>query len=301
VKAPAPAKVITIFSTKGGIGKTTIATNLGTALGFDEDNKVCILDLDLQFGDVALFLNVVPKATIADLVKYVDNLDGGVLASYMTAYKDNVKVLAAPSRPEQADGISAAQVASIIKELQYNFDYIIIDTAPLFNDITFGVLDLSDLVMIATSQDLPTLKNVKLCLEILESLNYPAEKIKVLLNRANSLGGLNIKDSEELLRRQFLALLPSDGKTVVTAVNQGVPFVTGSPETAVAQNLLRLANYVISGDEAYITTANKPQARKGIIKKAAQLFSRGGSGSEKKVSLKESSEETLDRSIWSLS
>ncbi|VBB05772.1 Hypothetical protein LUCI_0983, partial [Lucifera butyrica] len=144
-------------------------------------------------------------------------------------------------------------------------------------------------------------KNVKLCLEILESLNYPAEKIKVLLNRANSLGGLNIKDSEELLRRQFLALLPSDGKTVVTAVNQGVPFVTGSPETAVAQNLLRLANYVISGDEAYITTANKPQARKGIIKKAAQLFSRGGSGSEKKVSLKESSEETLDRSIWSLS
>lgn len=304
VQAPAKllalGKVISIFSTKGGIGKTTIATNLGAALGMDEGNRICLLDVDLQFGDVALFLNIVPKATIADLVKDIENLDAGVLEQYMTPYSNNVKVLAAPARPEQADGISAVHLATIIKELQYHYDYIIIDTAPAFNDIVFNILDASNMIIVATSQDLPTLKNVKLCLEILDSLNYPAEKVKIVLNRANSLGGMNIQDSEALLKRKFLSFMPSDGRTVVTAVNQGVPFVINNPDAAIAQSVFKLANYIISGDEEYITSpAKKPSGSgKGIISKASQFFTGGG---DKKRKLKNDDKEGMDSSIWSLS
>ncbi len=268
---PTLGKVVTIFSTKGGIGKTTIATNLGAAMGFDEANKICILDMDLQFGDVALFLDIVPKVTISDLVRDIENIDGGVLNKYLINYRDNVKVLAAPARPEQADDVTAAHIATIIKELQYNYDYIIIDTAPLFNDITFSILEASDLIIVATSQDLPTLKNVKLCLEIFDSLQYPADKIKVVLNRANSIGGMTIQDSENLLQRKFLSFMPSDGKTVVTAVNQGVPFVVSNPDTPIAQTLLRLTNYIVSGDEEYITSpAKKPVSKRGTVVKHAE-------------------------------
>jgi len=264
-------KVVTIFSTKGGIGKTTIATNLGAALGFDEVNKVCILDVDLQFGDVGLFLNIVPKVTIADLIKDFQNLDGSMLEKYLSKYSDNVKVLAAPARPEQADDVTATHLSAIIKQLQYNYDYIIIDTAPLFNDITFNILEMSNMILVATSQDLPTLKNVKLCLEIFESLQYPANKIKVILNRADSIGGMTIQDSESLLRRKFLSSMPSDGRTVVTAVNQGVPFVISKPEAAVSQTILRLTNYIISGNEEYITAQNRRTllSKRDIISKNA--------------------------------
>lgn len=306
VKTPTLGKVITIFSTKGGIGKTTITTNLAAALGLDAESKVGVIDLDLQFGDVSLFLNTAPKATIADLVTDIENLDGSLLDSYMTKYKDNVKVLAAPLRPEQADSITAAHLAAIIKEMQFNYDYILIDTAPLFNEITFSVLDLSNTIMVATSQDLPTLKNVKLCLEILESLKYPEEKIKVILNRANSIGGMNMKDSEELLKKKIFAAMPSDGRTVVTAVNQGIPFVISNPDTVVAQTMYRLANYFISDDEEHVTAPTKKPLGKGVITKASRIFKTTDSGSKdtkdtRKDTLKEKEQEVVAPEFWSLS
>ena len=291
------AKTVTIFSTKGGIGKTTIATNLGAALGFDDDNKVCIVDLDLQFGDVSLFLNIVPNVTIAELVKEIDNLDASLLSSYLTKYKENVHILAAPFRPEQADSITQSHVTAIIKELQFHYDYIIVDTAPAFSEMILGVLDLSTTVFVATSQDLPTLKNVKLCLEILESLHYPEDKIKLILNRANSVGGMSIKDSEDVLQRRILSYLPSDGRTVVTAVNKGIPFVVSDPDTVVAQNVLRLANYIISGDQEYINSANKKPKGRGIISKAAEFIL----PSNPKDKGKSGSKGNGEQSFWSFS
>jgi len=239
-------KIVTVFSTKGGVGKTTVATNLGAALGLDGKTKVGIIDLDLHFGDVALFLNIVPNTTIADLVQDIDHLDGSVLDNYMTRYKDNIRVLAAPFRPEQADSVNLNHLTTIIKEMQYNYDYIIIDTSPTFSEMMLSVLDMSDMLVVITSQDLPTLKNVRLCLEILESLNYSEDKVKVILNRAKSLGGLNVRDAEELLQRKLLTLMPSDGKTVVSAVNQGMPFIVSNPKSQIAQSLFELANFILS-------------------------------------------------------
>lgn len=272
-KKTALGKVITIFSTKGGVGKTTIATNVATALSFDKSNKVSIVDLDLQFGDVAVFLNLVPRKTIANLVTEKTVLDGKVLDKYMTSYKDNLQVLAAPLRPEQADDVAAEDILGIINEMKNHYDYIIIDTPATFNDVLFNVFDLSDLIMVTTSQDLPSLKNTVVCLETLDSLNYPQEKIKILLNRANDFAGISIKNSEELLKKNILAYLPSNGKAVVAAANQGVPFVIDQPDVLISKMINKVADYIMNRVEE--DQSKSPKSKVGSFINPLQYFNTG--------------------------
>lgn len=258
-------KIITVFSAKGGIGKTTIATNLAVALAAKIDGNVCVVDADLQFGDVALFLNLIPQATIADLVQDIDHLDEKLLEGYLCRYSHNVKVLAAPSRPEQAETISGLHLASILKLLRSMFQYVVVDTAPSFNDVMLAALDATDEVLVVSAMDLPTVKNVKLCLEIMDSLNYTEDKVKLILNRSDSEGGMEIREVEETLRQRFSATVPSDGRTVVSSVNRGVPFVISNPETNVAQSIYKLAR-MVSDDEW------KAEKTKSVVTKFRSLF-----------------------------
>jgi pilus assembly protein CpaE len=237
----AEGTVMTIFSAKGGVGKTTLAVNLGVAIAAKTRQKVCIVDADLQFGDVSLFLNLLPKATVADLVADIDGLDAKQLAGYLTHYNDYVDVLAAPVRPEQAELVTAAHLATVLKVLRTAYQYVIVDTAPSFSEAMLATLDEADQVLVVSSLDLPTIKNVKLCLEIMDSLAYKGEKIKLVLNRASSEGGMDVREVEESLRRSFVGTVPSDGKVVVASVNRGIPFVVTNPEAPVAQSVFNLA------------------------------------------------------------
>jgi pilus assembly protein CpaE len=263
-------KVVTVFSTKGGVGKTTIATNLATALSFNKKSKICIVDLDLQFGDVAVFLNLVLSRTIANVITEVDVLDGKDLEKNMTLYRDNMHVLATPLRPEQADDISAEDVRRIINEMRHHYDYIIIDTAGVFNDAVFNVFDQSDLIMMIISQDFPALKNTVVCLETLDSLDYPQEEIKIILNRANDFGGVSIKNSEELLKRNTLAYLSSAGKTAVASANHGIPFVVNQPGTLIAKGVSKVADYVMGNDKD--DTNTRPRSKVGSLINSLQYF-----------------------------
>jgi len=243
-----PGKVIAVFSTKGGVGKTTVAANLAVALASNTGSQVGVIDADLQFGDMALFLNLMPRVTIADLVKDIDGLDQALLEKYLTPYSDNVKVLAAPFRPEQAEAVTAANMSAIIKTMRMMYRYVIIDTTPSFSETMLAALDAADIIMVVAAMDLPTLKNVKLCLEIMDSLQYSPDKVKPVLNRAGSEGGMDVREAEESLRRPFVATIPSDGKVVVTAVNRGIPFVVSHPDTLVSQNIFNLARTIAADD-----------------------------------------------------
>lgn len=267
-KPQVQGKIITVFSTKGGIGKTTISTNLAVALAETEIN-VGIVDADLQFGDVALFLNLVPCATIVDLVRDIDHLDNHVLSGYLTHYSDNVKLLPAPLRPEQGETVTGSHLSPILKTMRSNFKYTIIDTAPTFSDSMLAVLDASDIILVVAAMDLPTIKNVKLCLEIMESLNYGQDKVKVVLNRADTNADISVDEVEASLHYKFSALIPSDGKVVVSSVNRGVPFVVSHPGTPVAQSIFELAQLVTGGD--WQKKRQEPSAT-GVVGRFKRLF-----------------------------
>ena len=239
-----PGKIISIFAGKGGIGKTTLAVNLAMALASRPDIKVAVVDLNVQFGDVALTLNVFPRSTIADIVAEKGQLEDRMLAAYMTVYNDRLHVLAAPLRPEQAEKVTGKLVGGVLQQLRNSYDFIIVDTVASFSELTIAALDASDKVLVLTALDLPTVKNTKLALEILQSLGYEDEKTLLVLNRATPEGGIDAKEVETSLKKTFAVSIPTDSKTVTSSINKGVPFVVANPSTPVAQRMMAMAALV---------------------------------------------------------
>ncbi|NPV28909.1 MAG: response regulator [Firmicutes bacterium] len=243
------AQVIAIFSTKGGVGKTTLAVNLGVCLVRDFGCSVVLLDLDLQFGDVAVMLNLMPRQTISDLAAEFQQLDGELLESYLTKHSSGLRVLAAPSRPEYAELVTAPLVEKVINLLKTRYDYILIDTPGIFTDPSLVALDYAHLILLVSSLDLPTLKNVKLGLEVLDSLHHK-DKVKVVLNRATPEMGIGPGDVEKVLEFPLTSQIPSDGRLVVGAVNSGVPFLLSHPQSRVAESLRQLTCLLVQQRES---------------------------------------------------
>ncbi|MDP4182987.1 MAG: response regulator, partial [Bacillota bacterium] len=161
------SKVITVFSTKGGVGKTTIASNLAVSIARSTKKKVALVDLDLQFGDIAIMLNVTVKNTISDLIKEINQLDEDLMDDYLVTHFSGVKVLPAPLKPEYAEYITASHVEKIIKVLKENHHYVIVDTSASFHETVLSSLDMSDKILMVSTLDLPTIKNIKSGLDIM--------------------------------------------------------------------------------------------------------------------------------------
>lgn len=237
------AQVVTVFGTKGGVGKTTIAVNLAVLLA-KAKKKVALVDLDLQFGDVSIFLNLLPKRTIAELAQEGSDLDGELIESYLISHLSGVKILPAPGRPEYSELITPTHVEKVIEHLSNLYDYIIVDTPPHFNDTNLSALDLSSQIILVLSMDVATIKNVKLSLELLDSLNQRG-KTKLILNRASEDMGIKVKDAEETLNFLIAGQIPSDGKLVVSALNKGIPFVLSNPSAKVSMAVKELGDMVV--------------------------------------------------------
>ncbi len=237
-------KIICIFSGKGGAGKTTLAVNLAVALAGRPLTKVALVDADIQFGDVSLALNVPARSTLADVVAEKENPDDEVLSPYMAIYSDQLHILAAPARPEQAESITGKLVGAVLKQLRQSYDLVLVDTASAFNEATIAALDAADSVLLVAGLELPAVKNTKLALEIMQSLGYDDEKIMLVLNRATPEGGIEAGEVETTLKRRFVAAIPTDARTVASSINQGLPFVLSHPATAVARQMQSLAGLV---------------------------------------------------------
>lgn len=227
------ATVITVFSAKGGCGKTTMSTNLGAALAANGRHEVCIIDLDLAFGDVSIALQLFPTRTISDAVALESTLDAAGVSSLLTEHSPGLKVLSAPFEPGLAEVIPVSLVTRLLSITREMFDYVIIDTPPAFTDQVLAAFDGSDLVVLLATLDIPALKNLKLSIETLELLNYPKEKLRLVLNRADSKVGLDPDEVEKTLRNPIAGTVPSS-RAVPAATNRGVPIVLDDPSHPVS-------------------------------------------------------------------
>ncbi len=228
-------KIITVMSAKGGSGKTVTATNLAMLLSQVHDpSRIVVVDADLQFGDVCLVLQLEPKLTIVNAALELHRLDQALLESLLTKHPSGIKVLAAPLEPAFADEISTAAMTEILGLLKQRYDYIIVDTASLLDELLLSLLERADVVLCVVDMDLPSVKNAKLALETLRLLKFPASKIQLVLNRSNARARLDEKEIERSLKMKISATVPSDG-LVPASVNEGRPVVVGAPKSKVAK------------------------------------------------------------------
>lgn len=238
----ARGRIVTVFSTKGGAGKSFVATNLGAILARRNQKPVVIIDADLQFGDVAVMLGMAPSHTIIDAVNQIDRLDESLVKSLLIKHEPSgVFVLAAPVEPAFADSVSLPHMTRILEVLTSFCSHVIIDTPASFNDIVLGVLEQADDIVLMAGMDIPHIKNTKIGLQTLRLLHIPAAKVKLTLNRANSKVRLDIADVERTLQMKADSLIPSD-IAVPQSINKGVAIVLDNPKSGVSRNLERLAN-----------------------------------------------------------
>jgi pilus assembly protein CpaE len=243
-------KVITVFSTKGGAGKSMLATNLGVLLAQRSDRPVCLVDADLQFGDIAVMLKLAPQHTIVDAVGAFDRLDVGFLESLLATHvPSGLKVLPAPLEPAFADQIGADQMSYIIGLLRSFCSFVVVDTPAYFNDVVLSLIEDSDDVLLVAGMDIPNIKNVKIGLQTLRLLNTPMEKIHLILNRANSKVKLEVSEVERTLQVKADALIPSD-IVVPQSVNKGTPVVLDAPRSSIAKSLEQLADRFLPANAA---------------------------------------------------
>ncbi|MDW7740440.1 MAG: AAA family ATPase [Bacillota bacterium] len=241
-------KMITVFGTKGGIGKTFVATNLAVSLAEYNGNRVALVDLDLDFGNAALALNIIPKFTISDVVNEIAHLDQDLLESYLIPHSSGVKLLAANAQPQMTEFVTAEHVSFILRLLQNAFDYVVVDMPARFYSPVDPALQEADLLLLITTPEVVALRNIKSCLNTFALLKYPPAKIKLLLNKVDSRDDIKLKDVEVTLNSKVFGALQADHRLVCSSMNQGIPVVTLYPRSKISRGFYDLA-VQISGSE----------------------------------------------------
>lgn len=257
--------VISVFGAKGGLGKTTIAANLAVKLA-EKRKKVALIDLDLQFGDIHIFLDIEPKDTITELFQEVITPNIDSVRSYMAVHSSGVHVLCAPKSPEYAELISAEKVLSLLSLLRTYYDYVIIDTAPSFSEVNMTAIESSSLIFFVTGLDISILKNSKLSISLLESLQQ-TDKVRVIVNRAVDTNSITINDVQKIIGYPIWAKIPSDYKVAVNALNRGIPFVSGAPNSKLSQSISDLGDTLVSGKTDSVIKEKKLFKKVNLLKK----------------------------------
>jgi pilus assembly protein CpaE len=233
------ARVITVFSPKGGTGKTVVATNLAVALAA-AGKRTLLVDLDLQFGDVAIMLGLQPERTLHDLLTAPGPLDSEKIAGYATRRGTLLDILPAPIKPEDAETIAEARVAELLDAARTGYDVVIVDTTPFFQPSVLTALDRTDELLLLCAPDVPTMKNVRLTLQTLDLLGFAADRVRLVLNRANTRIGFRAAQVASVVDRPVEVELPDD-ESVMVAVNRGVPVVELRAQGAFASALAAAA------------------------------------------------------------
>ena len=253
-------KIVTIYSPKGGTGCTTLAVNLALAL-HNQDTRVVLVDANLQFGDVAIFVNEQGKNTILDIAPRVDELDPDIVQSIMIKHEPSgIHILAAPQRPEMAEKVSAAQFSKVLEYLKQLYAYVVVDTTPILTDVTLAAIDASDSIVLVTTQDIPAIKNARLFLDLSVTMGIGRERFVFAMNRFDKRIGITPERISENLKQEVKVIIPLDERSVIPAVNRGVPFMLDNKTQPAARGIFSLAEAVraqIAALESEETTAGK--------------------------------------------
>jgi pilus assembly protein CpaE len=235
--------IITVYSPKGGAGCTTLATNLAVSLN-NEDTSVVLIDGNLQFGDVAVFLNEQGKFSVADLAPRADELDPDVVDNVTIKHSQSgVRILAAPNKPEQADTVSGEQFSKVLRYMRNIYSYVIVDTTSALQNVTVGAIDCSDLLILLTTQDIPSIKSSRLFLDVIDALGFDRKRIVFVMNKFDKRIGITPDKVSENLKQQIAAVIPFEERVIVS-VNRGIPFLLVDKSRPISRAILSLAEVV---------------------------------------------------------
>jgi pilus assembly protein CpaE len=241
------SKKIMFFSTKGGSGNTFIAINFALALRQRTKKEVILFDANYQLGDIALMLGLYPRNTIFDLMT-VNKYDPETLNIFLTTHSSGIKVLPSPTDPSQSETIGSEVSIKVLEELSKVGDYIVIDAPFGFSDIVLSFLENIDHLFIVSTKDLPSIKNLKICLQVLDKLKFNKEKLTVILNRADSKVEIEIDEIEKTINRKIELKIPSD-RIVPVSINKGTPAFISFPRSVVSKNIYKLTDILLSNKE----------------------------------------------------
>jgi pilus assembly protein CpaE len=244
VEAPKKkGRMLAVFSSKGGCGTSFIATNLAALASA----RTVLVDLNLQAGDLPLFLGVDPKYSIADMVENRSRLDDSLITSFVTPYSSRLSLLAAPKQADSADEIEPEHIFEVLQRLRESYEYVVIDPQHTFDAITLAALDQSDEIMLVLSLDIPAIRSTQRALEIFDRLGYPRKKIRIIVNRWSKQIDLDLRQVEKFLGEQVIGFVPSDYQTTVSSINLGQPLVISEPNSKIALEIRRISESMSVG------------------------------------------------------
>ena len=255
-------KVVTLFAPKGGVGRTTLAVNLAVAMAGEQRQAVTLVDGSFQFGDVGVLLNLNPKnKSIIDVVADPASTDEDLVDTTLINHSTGIKVLLAPPSPEMAELITVDQIRRMTNRLRETNDFTIVDLWPHFNDVSLALLDMSDVILTILTLEITNIKNIRLFLEVADQLGY-GDRLKLVLNRADSAFGIRVADVENSVGRKIDHQVVSDGRTVVYALNRGVPFVWSNSQAPVSEDILKISRALVQGEGSPDGEEEKEPGRK---------------------------------------
>jgi len=241
VEAPKKkGRMVAVFSSKGGCGTSFIATNLAAATGV----KTVLVDLNLQAGDLPLFLGIDPKYSIADMSDNRARLDDALIASFVTPHSAKLSLLAAPKEADSADEIEPEHVFEVLQRLRESYEYVVLDPQHTFDAITLAALDQSDEIVLVLTLDIPAIRSTQRALEIFDRLGYPRKKVRIVVNRWSKQIDLDLRQVEKFLNEPVVAFIPSDYQMAVTSINLGSPLVQSDADSKISQEIRRVAQII---------------------------------------------------------